>query len=147
MAQLDTLAPTQLSDGVGLWPVGQTDTQAGGGQRRWRWRPVPASRRRRRGGSSDLFEQAGSRAESKAAMSKRLVSRLLGMFQSRTQVGVDKTGNRYFTRVEEVDGAMKERRWVEFKGADQDSTTVPGIRVDLLVEWPKEESSNARRIG
>lgn len=38
-------------------------------------------------------------------MSKRLVSRLLGMFQSRTQVGVDKTGNRYFSRVEEVDGA------------------------------------------
>ncbi|XP_002462613.1 mimitin, mitochondrial isoform X1 [Sorghum bicolor] len=61
-------------------------------------------------------------------MSKRLLSRLLGMFQSRTQVGVDKAGNRYFTRVEEVDGAMKERRWVEFKGADQDSTTVP-------VEW------------
>ncbi|WVZ65459.1 hypothetical protein U9M48_014818 [Paspalum notatum var. saurae] len=61
-------------------------------------------------------------------MSKRLVSRLLGMFQSRTQVGVDKAGNRYFTRVEEVDGAMKEKRWVEFKGADQDSTTVP-------VEW------------
>ena len=27
------------------------------------------------------------------------------MFQSRTQVGVDKAGNRYFTRVEEVDGA------------------------------------------
>lgn len=37
-------------------------------------------------------------------MSKRLLSRLLGMFQSRTQVGVDKVGNRYFTRVEEVDG-------------------------------------------
>ncbi|KAL6655297.1 hypothetical protein ACP70R_006123 [Stipagrostis hirtigluma subsp. patula] len=61
-------------------------------------------------------------------MSKRLVSRLLGMFQSRTQVGVDKAGNRYFTRVEEVDGAMKEKRWVEFKAADQDSTTIP-------VEW------------
>nr|CAB3453853.1 unnamed protein product [Digitaria exilis] len=78
-------------------------------------------------------------------MSKRLVSRLLGMFQSRTQVGVDKAGNRYFSRVEEVDGAtnlvvvafschslrrntgaVKERRWVEFKGAEQDSTTVPG---------------------
>uniref|UniRef100_A0A0A9DWB4 NADH dehydrogenase [ubiquinone] 1 alpha subcomplex subunit 12 n=1 Tax=Arundo donax TaxID=35708 RepID=A0A0A9DWB4_ARUDO len=61
-------------------------------------------------------------------MSKRLVSRLLGMFQSRTQVGVDKACNRYFTRVEEVDGAMKEKRWVEFKGGDQDPTTVP-------VEW------------
>ncbi|KAK3130456.1 hypothetical protein QOZ80_6BG0493690 [Eleusine coracana subsp. coracana] len=61
-------------------------------------------------------------------MSKRLLSRVLGMFQSRTQVGVDKAGNRYFTRVEEVDGGMKEKRWVEFKGADQDPTTVP-------VEW------------
>ncbi|GJM98368.1 hypothetical protein PR202_ga15375 [Eleusine coracana subsp. coracana] len=59
-------------------------------------------------------------------MSKRLLSRVLGMFQSRTQVGVDKAGNRYFTRVEEVDGGMKEKRWVEFKGADQDPTTVPG---------------------
>jgi hypothetical protein len=38
-------------------------------------------------------------------MSKRLMSRLLGMFQSRTQVGIDKAGNRYFTRIEEVDGA------------------------------------------
>ncbi|TVU10123.1 hypothetical protein EJB05_43632 [Eragrostis curvula] len=129
-------------------------------------------------------------------MSKRLVSRLLGMFQSRTQVGVDKAGNRYFTRVEEVDGGstcphpsfprfyllsetfnlssaldllrkedgtwmlannqilvlllllvlisgatVKEKRWVEFKGADQDPTTVP---VDLLVEWPKEESPITR---
>uniref|UniRef100_A0A0D9XFA3 NADH dehydrogenase [ubiquinone] 1 alpha subcomplex subunit 12 n=1 Tax=Leersia perrieri TaxID=77586 RepID=A0A0D9XFA3_9ORYZ len=61
-------------------------------------------------------------------MSKQLVSRLLGMFRSRTQVGADKFGNRYFTRVEEVDGAMKEKRWVEFKGSDQDPTTVP-------VEW------------
>uniref|UniRef100_A0A0E0B4W2 NADH dehydrogenase [ubiquinone] 1 alpha subcomplex subunit 12 n=2 Tax=Oryza glumipatula TaxID=40148 RepID=A0A0E0B4W2_9ORYZ len=62
------------------------------------------------------------------AMSKQLVSRLLGMFRSRTQVGADKFGNRYFTRVEEVDGVMKEKRWVEFKGSDQDPTTVP-------VEW------------
>lgn len=60
-------------------------------------------------------------------MSKRLVSRMLGMFQSRTQVGVDKSGNRYFSRVEDVDGVMKEKRWVEFKG-DQEPTTVP-------VEW------------
>uniref|UniRef100_A0A0E0E8K1 NADH dehydrogenase [ubiquinone] 1 alpha subcomplex subunit 12 n=1 Tax=Oryza meridionalis TaxID=40149 RepID=A0A0E0E8K1_9ORYZ len=61
-------------------------------------------------------------------MSKQLVSRLLGMFRSRAQVGADKFGNRYFTRVEEVDGVMKEKRWVEFKGSDQDPTTVP-------VEW------------
>uniref|UniRef100_A0A0E0PQI3 NADH dehydrogenase [ubiquinone] 1 alpha subcomplex subunit 12 n=1 Tax=Oryza rufipogon TaxID=4529 RepID=A0A0E0PQI3_ORYRU len=61
-------------------------------------------------------------------MSKQLVSRLLGMFRSRTQVGADKFGNRYFTRVEEVDGVMEEKRWVEFKGSDQDQTTVQ-------VEW------------
>ncbi|KAG8057270.1 hypothetical protein GUJ93_ZPchr0002g25905 [Zizania palustris] len=50
------------------------------------------------------------------------------MFRSRTQVGMDKSGNRYFTRVEEIDGVMKEKRWVQFKGSDQDPTTVP-------VEW------------
>ncbi|BAF18085.1 Os05g0538900 [Oryza sativa Japonica Group] len=44
------------------------------------------------------------------AMSKQLVSRLLGMFRSRTQVPVE------------------EKRWVEFKGSDQDQTTVQ-------VEW------------
>ncbi|XP_044949962.1 uncharacterized protein LOC123399635 isoform X1 [Hordeum vulgare subsp. vulgare] len=60
-------------------------------------------------------------------MSKRLMERMLGMFRSRTQVGVDRAGNHYFSRVEEVDGAMKEKRWVEFKG-DRDPTTVP-------VEW------------
>lgn len=54
-------------------------------------------------------------------MSKQLVSRLLGMFRSRAQVGADKFGNRYFTRVEEVDGVMKEKRWVEFKGRDRKS--------------------------
>uniref|UniRef100_A0A453L6R2 NADH dehydrogenase [ubiquinone] 1 alpha subcomplex subunit 12 n=1 Tax=Aegilops tauschii subsp. strangulata TaxID=200361 RepID=A0A453L6R2_AEGTS len=61
------------------------------------------------------------------AMSKRLMERMLGMFRSRTQVGVDRAGNHYFSRVEEVDGAMKEKRWIEFKG-DRDPTTVP-------VEW------------
>uniref|UniRef100_A0A453L6R0 Uncharacterized protein n=2 Tax=Aegilops tauschii subsp. strangulata TaxID=200361 RepID=A0A453L6R0_AEGTS len=59
------------------------------------------------------------------AMSKRLMERMLGMFRSRTQVGVDRAGNHYFSRVEEVDGAMKEKRWIEFKG-DRDPTTVPG---------------------
>ncbi|KAL6601809.1 hypothetical protein ACP70R_045029 [Stipagrostis hirtigluma subsp. patula] len=86
-------------------------------------------------------------------MSKRLVSRLLGMFQSRTQVGVDKAGNRYFTRVEEVDGAMKEKRWVEFKAADQDSTTIPAcmgngpmdldsefVYLGLWSEWTESHS-------
>ncbi|XP_044973876.1 NADH dehydrogenase [ubiquinone] 1 alpha subcomplex assembly factor 2-like [Hordeum vulgare subsp. vulgare] len=60
-------------------------------------------------------------------MSKRLMERMLGMFRSRTQVGTDRAGNHYFSRIEEVHGAMKEKRWVQFKG-DRDPTTVP-------VEW------------
>lgn len=42
-------------------------------------------------------------------------------------MGVDKAGNRYFTRNEEIDGIMKEKRWVIFKG-EEDPTSVP-------VEW------------
>lgn len=42
-------------------------------------------------------------------------------------MGVDKSGNRYFTRTEEVDGIMKEKRWVVFRG-EEDPTLVP-------VEW------------
>jgi hypothetical protein len=38
-------------------------------------------------------------------MGKRLMARMLGMFRSRTQVGVDRAGNNYFSLVEEVDGA------------------------------------------
>ena len=38
-------------------------------------------------------------------MAKRLMARMLGMFRSRTQVGVDRAGNNYFSLVEEVDGA------------------------------------------
>lgn len=57
----------------------------------------------------------------------RLFTKFLGFFSSRTVVGVDKTGNRYFTRMEEVDGIAKERRWVQFKG-EEDPTSIP-------VEW------------
>lgn len=39
----------------------------------------------------------------------KLFTRLAGFFSSRTFVGVDKVGNRYFTRKEEVDGI---RKWV-----------------------------------
>jgi hypothetical protein len=39
------------------------------------------------------------------AMAKRLVARMMGMFRSRTQVGVDRAGNNYYSLVEEVDGA------------------------------------------
>ncbi|KAK9209723.1 hypothetical protein WN944_002091 [Citrus x changshan-huyou] len=54
----------------------------------------------------------------------RLLARITGFFSSRTQVGVDKAGNRYFTRTEELDGRLKEKRWVVFKG-EQDPTSVP----------------------
>lgn len=57
----------------------------------------------------------------------KLWARLAGMFRPRTQVGVDKAGNQYFTRVEEMDGIMKEKRMVIFKG-EEDPTSIP-------VEW------------
>ncbi|XP_038972597.1 uncharacterized protein LOC103724162 isoform X4 [Phoenix dactylifera] len=57
----------------------------------------------------------------------KMLSKLRGFFSSRTLVGVDKVGNRYFTRKEEIDGATKEKRWVIFKG-EEDPTSIP-------VEW------------
>ncbi|CAN6457562.1 unnamed protein product [Victoria cruziana] len=57
----------------------------------------------------------------------RFLARIRGLFKSGSRVGTDKAGNRYFTRSEEVDGIMKERRWVIFKGED-DPTSLP-------VEW------------
>ncbi|XP_065862387.1 uncharacterized protein [Euphorbia lathyris] len=57
----------------------------------------------------------------------KLLSRIAGFFSSRTLVGRDKAGNRYFARTEEIDGIMKEKRWVTFKG-EEDPTSVP-------VEW------------
>ncbi|PKI67705.1 hypothetical protein CRG98_011918 [Punica granatum] len=57
----------------------------------------------------------------------KIFSRIVGFFGNRTQVGIDKAGNRYFTRKEEIDGIMKEKRWVIFKG-EQDPTSIP-------VEW------------
>ncbi|XP_031473944.1 uncharacterized protein LOC116246286 isoform X2 [Nymphaea colorata] len=57
----------------------------------------------------------------------RFLARIRGLFKSRTQVGIDKAGNQYFIRNEEVDGIMKERRWVIFRG-EEDPTSLP-------VEW------------
>ncbi|KAK0602418.1 hypothetical protein LWI29_033131 [Acer saccharum] len=57
----------------------------------------------------------------------KLLSRIAGFFSNRSFAGVDKTGNRYFSRTEEIDGLMKEKRWVMFKG-EQDPTSIP-------VEW------------
>ncbi|XVE50656.1 hypothetical protein DITRI_Ditri01bG0180800 [Diplodiscus trichospermus] len=57
----------------------------------------------------------------------KLFARIAGFFSNRTFAGADKAGNRYFTKKEEIDGILKEKRWVEFKG-EQDPTSVP-------VEW------------
>ncbi|KAI5595015.1 hypothetical protein BDE02_03G110200 [Populus trichocarpa] len=57
----------------------------------------------------------------------KLLARIAGYLSNRTLVGVDKVGNRYFTRTEEIDGIMKEKRWVVFKG-EEDPTSLP-------VEW------------
>ncbi|KAF5730544.1 NADH:ubiquinone oxidoreductase 17.2kDa subunit isoform 1 [Tripterygium wilfordii] len=57
----------------------------------------------------------------------KLFSRIAGLFSSRTFTGIDKAGNRYFAKKEEIDGIVKEKRWVIFKG-EEDPTTVP-------VEW------------
>lgn len=58
---------------------------------------------------------------------RRLLGKISGFLSNRTKVGVDKAGNKYFTRMEELDGVMKEKRWVVFKG-EEDPTTIP-------VEW------------
>ncbi|XP_078432886.1 NADH:ubiquinone oxidoreductase, 17.2kDa subunit [Wolffia australiana] len=57
----------------------------------------------------------------------KFFSKFAEFFRSRTLAGKDKFGNRYFSRTEEVDGILKEKRWVIFKGED-DPTAIP-------VEW------------
>ncbi|KAM7277764.1 hypothetical protein ACFE04_004898 [Oxalis oulophora] len=57
----------------------------------------------------------------------KLFAKLAGLFSNRTPMGVDKAGNRYFIRNQEIDGFIKEKRWVVFKGED-DPTSIP-------VEW------------
>ncbi|XWS09794.1 hypothetical protein CRYUN_Cryun39dG0019700 [Craigia yunnanensis] len=66
----------------------------------------------------------------------KLFARIAGFFSNRTFVGVDNAGNRYFTRKEEIDGILKEKRWVEFKG-EQDPTSIP-------VELAAKDSSYSR---
>jgi NADH dehydrogenase [ubiquinone] 1 alpha subcomplex assembly factor 2 len=91
----------------------------------------------------------------------KLMARIAGYLSNRTLVGVDKVGNRYFTRTEEIDGiskcvsplpvvnlclffslhlllvcifvdvSVKEKRWVVFKG-EEDPTSLPGIDFKAL---------------
>ncbi|KAF4395992.1 hypothetical protein F8388_013161 [Cannabis sativa] len=66
----------------------------------------------------------------------KLFSRVAGFFSNRTKMGVDKAGNRYFARKEEIDGVLKEKRWVIFKGED-DPTSIPvhACLLIIVVEW------------
>ncbi|GAB2220549.1 hypothetical protein Droror1_Dr00008209 [Drosera rotundifolia] len=57
----------------------------------------------------------------------KLLARIAAYFSNRSFAGVDKAGNRYFSRNEVIDGIMKEKRWVIFKG-EEDPTSIP-------VEW------------
>jgi NADH dehydrogenase [ubiquinone] 1 alpha subcomplex assembly factor 2 len=57
----------------------------------------------------------------------RLWARFAGLFSSKSFIGVDKTGNKYFSRMEEIDGFVKEKRWVKFR-REEDPTSIP-------VEW------------
>ncbi|KAL7186556.1 hypothetical protein ACSBR2_028315 [Camellia fascicularis] len=57
----------------------------------------------------------------------KLWTKIAGLFSNRSLVGMDKAGNRYFTRKDAIDGFMKEKRWVVFKG-EEDPTSIP-------VEW------------
>jgi NADH dehydrogenase [ubiquinone] 1 alpha subcomplex assembly factor 2 len=55
----------------------------------------------------------------------RLWARFAGLFSSKSFIGVDKTGNKYFSRMEEIDGFVKEKRWVKFR-REEDPTSIPG---------------------
>ncbi|KAL2650140.1 hypothetical protein R1flu_018268 [Riccia fluitans] len=59
-------------------------------------------------------------------MIRRFVDRLLS-YKGRVKVGADKYGNSYYQKQEMKEGALVERRWVEYKG-EPDSTALP-------VEW------------
>ncbi|WZY69709.1 hypothetical protein YC2023_001949 [Brassica napus] len=55
----------------------------------------------------------------------RLWARVAGMFRSKSFIGADMTGNKYFSRTEQID--VKEKRWVVFR-REEDPTSIP-------VEW------------
>ncbi|KAL0873202.1 hypothetical protein Bca101_022907 [Brassica carinata] len=65
----------------------------------------------------------------------RIWGRVAGLFRSKSFIGADKTGNKYFSRMEQIDGLgeycssnlIKEKRWVVFR-REEDPTSIP-------VEW------------
>ncbi|KAK9092055.1 hypothetical protein Syun_026966 [Stephania yunnanensis] len=58
----------------------------------------------------------------------RWFGRISGFFRSRTLMGIDGVGNKYYTRKEEVDGICEFERLVGFAIGEEDSTSIP-------VEW------------
>ncbi|KAK6154429.1 hypothetical protein DH2020_008677 [Rehmannia glutinosa] len=88
----------------------------------------------------------------------RLWARFAGLFSSRAFMGMDKTGNRYFARTEQVDGAIsydtfllvyssvKEKRWVVFKG-EQDPTSIPAQKGSDTRVLKKEEEERKAKGG
>ncbi|XP_040987505.1 uncharacterized protein LOC121235249 isoform X1 [Juglans microcarpa x Juglans regia] len=69
----------------------------------------------------------------------KLFARIAGYFSNRNLVGVDKAGNRYFTRKDEIDGIMKEKRWVVFRG-EEDSTCIPVVDIEILAKLRIKQS-------
>ncbi|RVW40239.1 hypothetical protein CK203_078354 [Vitis vinifera] len=59
----------------------------------------------------------------------KLLSRIAGFFSSRTMVGADKVGNRYFIRKEEVDGI---KRPVGEVANVEELASVLGCRIEKL---------------
>ncbi|XP_021829464.1 uncharacterized protein LOC110769746 isoform X2 [Prunus avium] len=74
----------------------------------------------------------------------KLFQRVAGFFTNRTMVGMDKAGNRYFAKKDEVDGIMKEKRWVVFKG-EKDPTSIPVLKKE--VERKAREGSTRKVIN
>ncbi|KAF5727958.1 hypothetical protein HS088_TW21G00098 [Tripterygium wilfordii] len=76
----------------------------------------------------------------------KLLSRIAGLFSSRSISGIDKTGNRYFARKEEIDGIVKEKRWVIFKG-EEDPTTIPVLKKEEVEKRAKEGPAHKVKAG
>ncbi|XP_034678637.1 NADH dehydrogenase [ubiquinone] 1 alpha subcomplex assembly factor 2 isoform X2 [Vitis riparia] len=58
----------------------------------------------------------------------KLLSRIAGFFSSRTMVGADKVGNRYFIRKEEVDGIIE---WICWLNGQRKVAPTPEEMIEL----------------
>lgn len=69
------------------------------------------------------------------SMSRKLLSRFLGFFSSRNLAGVDKHGNRYFTRSEEVDGISKRTRSLSLSLSNRITRSCLGAWISNFYRW------------